>query len=137
MGMEISELPSIDRIYWQHRTIIKNGLSAAVWGGCAFCIFMVFYLNPGGPGLGITNSPQRDLWRAILATFQSLPVAIWQITYWMDHQQWVAEANGEEYEAGKYYPIVTTKRLLPVLSVWPYSVCLVVSSGRLCSMCLA
>jgi len=112
MGMEINDLPGIDRAYWKGRSLIKNGLSVWIWGGLVVNFALLVFNAPWGPGLGIASSPQRDTWRAVGTFFGSLPVAFWLMTYWIDHQEWVAEANGEEYEVGKYYPVVTTKRII-------------------------
>ena len=103
---------TIDSFYWKYHRALSVGLNAWLAIGYAYFIFVLMYTQPWGPNLGVAGSPQRLMWQASVSIVMVLPHALWLMKYWIDHQEWVAEANGEEYVSGKIYDVFTTKRII-------------------------
>ena len=103
---------TIDSFYWKNHRAISAGLNAWLAIGYVYFVGVLMYTQPWGPNLGVASSPQRLMWQASVSIVMVLPHALWLMKYWIDHQEWVAEANGEEYEQGKIYDVFTTKRII-------------------------
>jgi len=103
---------SIDRFYWSNHSAIGTGLNIWMAIGFVFYLFTLFYFQPWTPSLGVANSPMRVMLGALVMYVYVLPIAFWLMKYWIDRQEWVAEANGEEYVPGKYYEVWGTKRVI-------------------------
>ena len=109
---DLSKLPGFDRWYWSNHRGISVALNAWIIIGELYYIAVMFYTHPWTPDLGVAGSPMRQIVSFTVMLVQVLPVAFWLMKYWIDHQEWVAEANGEDYVPGRYYPVFTTKRII-------------------------
>jgi hypothetical protein len=92
--------------------------SIVTWG-------LVSWLNPGGPGMGVSLSSERQLWSLVVALAFQVPASLWFWKLQYDDQRWRAEFIGVTYEEGKKYPFLVTKRII----LWGLAAALFVAIG--------
>jgi hypothetical protein len=99
--------------YWKNHKTIGYLLYAYIILGWIGYWYLYFTLEPWGPTLGVVDSPERLFWGCgVVMALIALPVQLWELWYFVDHPEWIARANMEEYVPGTRPKVWTRRRII-------------------------
>ena len=104
---------------------INIALTAAFIAVIIIYFVLYFSLVPGGPALGVTDSPERLAWSLLITALLLTPTMLMAAVWDYNNQRRRAEGMGVLYEEGKTYPYMTTRRAV----LWGLGTALFIATG--------
>jgi hypothetical protein len=101
-----------ESFYWKYSSAITYALMA--WAIIGFFAYfgLIFTFRPWTGALGVAGAAPRIFFMGLGCYVYMLPLPLLCCHLYTQHQEWVAEDNGQKYEKGKYYKTWTTKTII-------------------------
>ncbi len=93
----------------------KNTKVFFIWTiiGWAAQFAAMFILKPWGEGLGVAESPIRNIWLVVTSFwFARLPMLLWGTSIVANREEWLAPRG--KYVEGKTYPLMSTYQIVAI-----------------------